>query len=130
MTGQRAGKSPGERRLFSSIRSGGIAVLIGVFWLQSVVLIIFVILIAGFGACIVCETTTGVILSADVTSTPGPGNRTVPEDLAEKAAYLLLEEICRGGCIDSSFQSIACVYMVLQAKDLSQCLFGPLSPYT
>lgn len=76
------------------------------------------------------ESTSGVFLTSDVVSTPGYGNKTVPEELAEKSAFLLLEEICRGGCVDSSFQSLACLYMALQGKDLSQCIFGPLSPYT
>ncbi|XP_065203300.1 RNA 3'-terminal phosphate cyclase-like protein [Planococcus citri] len=84
----------------------------------------------GFGACLYSETTSGVFMTSDVVSTPGQGVKTVPEELAEKGAFLLLEEICRGGCIDSSFQSLACTYMALQAKDLSQYLFGPLSPYT
>lgn len=78
----------------------------------------------------VSESTTGVFLTSDVVSTPGKGNKTVPEDLAEKAAFVMLEEICRGGCFDSKFQSLVCLYMALQSKDLSQCLLGPLSPYT
>ena len=69
-------------------------------------------------------------MTSDVVSTPGQGMKTVPEELAEKGAFLLLEEISRGGCVDSSFQALVCTYMALQAKDLSQYLFGPLSPYT
>lgn len=94
------------------------------FWMYKFLFLI------GFGACIVAESTTGVFLTSDVVSTPGQGNKTVPEDLAEKSAFMMLEEICRGGCFDSKFQSLVCLYMVLQAKDLSQCLLGPLSPYT
>ncbi len=86
--------------------------------------------ISGFGACIVTESTTGVFLTSDIVSTPGSGVKTVPEDLSEKVAFSLLEEICRGGCVDASFQTLACLYMALQAKDLSQFLMGPLSPYT
>lgn len=84
----------------------------------------------GFGACIHTESTSGVVLTSDVVSTPGKGMKTVPEELAQKCAYLLLEEIYRGGCVDSSFQCLACTYMALQAKDVSKYLFGPLSPYT
>jgi len=84
----------------------------------------------GFGACLVAETTTGVFLTSDVMSTPTPGVRTIPEDVGEMAAFNLLEEIFRGGCVDSTFQSLACLYMALRSNDVSRCLFGPLSPYT
>ncbi|KAL1457397.1 hypothetical protein WDU94_007634 [Cyamophila willieti] len=84
----------------------------------------------GFGGSIYSESTTGVVLTADAVSPPPPVTRAVPEQLGEELAYSLLEEISRGGMADSSFQSLACLYMALHQKDVSQLLVGPLSPYT
>lgn len=84
----------------------------------------------GFGANIVASTTTGVILTADSVSLPFTGQRTIAEEVAENVACAMLEEIWRGGCIDSSFQSIVLLYMALRQKDVSHVLLGPLSPYT
>lgn len=119
VVGQRGGKSPGNLNVLCIDEN-----------MYNSFIPIGDIFILGFGACIVAESTTGVFLTSDVVSTPGHGVKTVAEDLGEKAAFLLLEEICRGGCIDSSFQCLVCLYMALQSKDLSQCLLGPLSPYT
>jgi len=84
----------------------------------------------GFGANIVASTTTGIVLTADSVSLPFISQRTTAEDVAENVACVMLEEIWRGGCIDSSFQSIALLYMALRQKDVSHLLLGPLSPYT
>lgn len=84
----------------------------------------------GFGANIVALTTTGVALTADSATLPFTGQRTTAEDVAENVASAMLEEIWRGGCVDSSFQSIAFLYMALRQKDVSHVLLGPLSPYT
>jgi len=84
----------------------------------------------GFGANIVASTTTGLILTADSVSLPFTGQRTTAEEVAENVAYAMLEEIWRGGCIDSSFQSIVLLYMALRQKDVSHIVLGPLSPYT
>lgn len=85
----------------------------------------------GFGVCLSAETTTGVFFTCDNHSvTPGPGvEPSIPEDIGTLAANLLLEEIYRGGCISSSFQSLAALWMILTQKDVSKFLSGPLSPY-
>jgi hypothetical protein len=54
----------------------------------------------------------------------------VPEDVALKATHNLLEEIYRGGCVDSSNQYLAFVFMVLNQKDVSRVLSGILSPFS
>ncbi|KAK9502537.1 hypothetical protein O3M35_011302 [Rhynocoris fuscipes] len=82
----------------------------------------------GFGGSLVAETTTGCKFTSDKVSLPA--TRQIPEDLGKDAAWLLLEEISRGGVVDSSFQTLACVYMAFTTKDVSQCVMGPLSPYT
>lgn len=57
----------------------------------------------GFGLVLTAQTTTGAVLSAEVTSNPAGGGAeggveggpTVPEELAREGAHALLEEIFR-----------------------------------
>lgn len=75
---------------------------------------------------------SGTFLSAEAVSNP-QGEKQVPsvaEELGERAALLLLEEIYRGGCVDSSNQHLVLLLMALGPKDVSRVLLGPLSPYT
>ncbi len=86
----------------------------------------------GFGLVLTAETTNGTFLSAEVVSKPtGKGsNPTVPEDLALEGAKHLLEEIYRGGCVDSNIQTLALLMMCLGPRDVSKIVTGPLSNYT
>ncbi|KAM9794074.1 RNA 3'-terminal phosphate cyclase-like protein isoform X2 [Syngnathus typhle] len=85
----------------------------------------------GFGLTLVAETLEGCFLSAEMCSTPqGQGEPVLPEDLGRNCAKLLLEEVYRGGCVDSSNQSLALLLMTLGQQDVSKLLLGPLSPYT
>nr|CAG4643199.1 EOG090X05X4 [Ilyocryptus agilis] len=87
----------------------------------------------GFGITLTAETVNGAFLSAETASNPQGDKQTVPsvaEDLGEQAAYLLLEEIYRGGCVDSSNQHLVLLLMTLGPTDVSRVLLGPLSPYT
>ncbi|XP_056147204.1 RNA 3'-terminal phosphate cyclase-like protein [Lampris incognitus] len=85
----------------------------------------------GFGLTLVAETLQGCFLSAEMSSTPkGQGDPVLPEDLGRNCAKLLLEEIYRGGCVDSTNQSLALLLMILGPQDVSKVLLGPLSPYT
>ncbi|KAG7223891.1 hypothetical protein INR49_015147 [Caranx melampygus] len=85
----------------------------------------------GFGLVLVAETLNGSFLSAEMSSTPqGQGDPVLPEDVGRNCAKLLLEEIHRGGCVDSSNQSLALLLMTLGQQDVSKVLLGPLSPYT
>jgi RNA 3'-terminal phosphate cyclase-like protein len=54
----------------------------------------------------------------------------LPEDLGKRSATLLLHEIYRGGCIDTSCQSFALLMMCLTPEDVSRIRLGPLSQYT
>ena len=66
----------------------------------------------GFGLSLTAETTTGATLTAEYCNGHvGGGSRAVPEDVAEKAAHLLMEEIFRGGCADSLSQSLTVILM-------------------
>lgn len=86
----------------------------------------------GFGINLVAETTEGVIFSAECVSNVKEegGEPSVPEDLGKEAAHKLLDEIYRGGCVDSSFQWLAALFMALGQKNVSKFLTGPLSQYT
>uniref|UniRef100_A0A8C5KTE4 RNA 3'-terminal phosphate cyclase-like protein n=1 Tax=Jaculus jaculus TaxID=51337 RepID=A0A8C5KTE4_JACJA len=71
----------------------------------------------GFGLPLVAESTNGTFLSAELASSPqGQG----AADLGRNCAQLLLEEIYRAGCVDSTNQS---------PQDVSKLLLGPLPPY-
>lgn len=53
---------------------------------------------------------------------PGPGiENTVPEDLGKECALGLLDEIYRGGTVDSAFQWLVILWMALGQKDVSTC---------
>ncbi|XP_077201054.1 RNA 3'-terminal phosphate cyclase-like protein [Paroedura picta] len=85
----------------------------------------------GFGLSLVAETTNGAFLSAELASNPqGDGVAVLPEDLGTNCAKLLLEEIYRGGCVDSTNQSLVLLLMTLGQQDVSKVLLGTLSPYT
>lgn len=86
----------------------------------------------GFGLTLVAETTAGAFLSAEAVSRPSGSSdgSNVPEDIAELAVHNLLEEIYRGGYVDSLNQSMACLFLALGDADVSKLKTGPLSPYT
>lgn len=85
----------------------------------------------GFGLTLVAETLDGCFLGAEMASTPqGQGDPVLPEDLGKSCAKRLLEEVHRGGCVDSTNQSLALILMTLGQQDVSKVLLGPLSPYT
>ena len=54
----------------------------------------------------------------------------LPEDLGKRGAYMLLEEIRRGGCIDTASQSLAFLWMALTPEDVSRIRVGTLSQYS
>ncbi|KAL1766365.1 RNA 3' [Sigmodon hispidus] len=84
----------------------------------------------GFGLSLVAETTNGTFLSAELSSNPqGQGAAVLPEDFSRNCAKLMLEEICRCGCVDSTNQSLVVLLMTLGQQDVSKALLGPLSPY-
>ncbi|KAK3594583.1 hypothetical protein CHS0354_006272 [Potamilus streckersoni] len=86
----------------------------------------------GFGLTLVAETTNGAFLAAEAVSNPKGSEKgpSVPEDLGKEAACQLMEEIYRGGCVDSNSQSTVAVLMVLGQQDVSKVQLGQLSPYT
>ncbi|XP_061182618.1 RNA 3'-terminal phosphate cyclase-like protein [Saccostrea echinata] len=86
----------------------------------------------GFGLTLVAETTNGVFLCAETSSNPKGSEKgpSVPEDIGKEAAKLLLEEIYKGGCVDSTNQSMTALFMVLGQQNVSKVQTGSLTPYT
>ncbi len=90
-----------------------------------------------FGLTLVAETINGTFLCGEACSLSrnllSGSNRqdpSVPEDIALLATKNLLEEINRGGCLDSSCQHLAFLFMVLNQRDISRILSGILSPFS
>jgi len=91
----------------------------------------------GLNACLVAESTEGTVLAADTSlysgNVDGEGvdrRAAVPENLGIEAAASLLEEVRKGGCIDTGAQSIAFLLMCLGPEDVSRIRVGTLSQYT
>lgn len=86
----------------------------------------------GFGIVLVAETTNGMFYTGEALSNPSNSGKgvSIPEDIGREAAYALLHEIYRGGCVDSVNQGLACLFMAMGQPDLSKIEFGPLSPFT
>ncbi|XP_016949165.1 probable RNA 3'-terminal phosphate cyclase-like protein [Drosophila biarmipes] len=86
----------------------------------------------GYGICLIAETTDGVCFAADCSSNTREESDTpsIPEDLGKEVAMRLLDEIYRGGCVDSSYQWLAALYIALGQKHVSKFLTGALSTYT
>lgn len=48
----------------------------------------------------------------------------MPEDIGEEVAHRLIDEIYRGGCVDSTAQSLVALWMALGPKDISKFITG------
>mmetsp|Transcript_28992 Transcript_28992/g.81666 ORF Transcript_28992/g.81666 Transcript_28992/m.81666 type:complete len:371 (+) Transcript_28992:225-1337(+) len=92
----------------------------------------------GYGVMLVAETTTGCLLSSEYTiaaarqvlQDEGNGDGEVSaEDVGRRAAQLLLEEVAKGGVVDSSHQGIILALCALGPAELSSVRLGPLTPY-
>ena len=81
---------------------------------------------AGYSLQLVAETTTGVLLSAEFTA-GGPAAAStgeMPEDVGTMGAQLLLEEIRRGGVVDSQHQPVVLMLMAMGPEDVCKVRFG------
>jgi len=81
---------------------------------------------SGYGVTLVAESTTGVVVSTEMTAQQGM----LPEDVGQLASRRLLEEISRGGHVDTFHQPLVLLLMALCPEDVSRCRLGQLSPYT
>ncbi|XP_038220779.1 probable RNA 3'-terminal phosphate cyclase-like protein [Zerene cesonia] len=85
----------------------------------------------GFGISLVAETNDKTFYCAEAKSVEaGTRSSTLPEDLGKECAMRLLDEIHRGGAVDSSLQWLLALWMALGQKDVSEAVVGPLSEYT
>ncbi len=90
----------------------------------------------GYGLTLVAETNSGLTLCAE-RCTGGIGEQRggasaapeVPEDLGQACAKLLLEEVSRGGVVDSSFQGALLLLCAVGQDTLHQVRLGPLTPH-
>jgi RNA 3'-terminal phosphate cyclase len=81
----------------------------------------------GYGLCLVAETSTGVIFTAERNSPETPTEGTTPEDVAEQCAQALLMEIAHGGCIDSfvaPLVTICCAALNGSKGDVGRVVLG------
>lgn len=77
----------------------------------------------GYGASLIAETTTGVLISSD--SIYQKYEKVLPEDLGTKAAMLLLDEIFFEATIDTCLQGTALLLMAISSsKDHSRIKIG------
>eukprot|EP00798_Chlamydomonas_sp_ICE-L_P023245 gene23245-30469_t len=91
----------------------------------------------GYGVTLVAETTSGCLISAEACATqggmiPDGGGEeaeplVVPEDIGKAASQLLLEEIQRGGVVDSSHQGLLLLMCALGPEEVQQVRMGPLT---
>ncbi len=109
----------------------------------------------GYALTLVAETTTGALLSAECAFEPKPKedehNASVrhmrlqpieqrlaaenfhfqtPEDLGTTVARMLLTEIEKGGCVDSTCQWLAALFAAIGPEDVGKIRVGPLTEYT
>mmetsp|Transcript_12648 Transcript_12648/g.32515 ORF Transcript_12648/g.32515 Transcript_12648/m.32515 type:complete len:371 (+) Transcript_12648:191-1303(+) len=92
----------------------------------------------GYGVTLVAETTSGCLLSAELTVQEGrrlaaegggEGGDVVAEDIGCKAAQLLLEEVAKGGVVDSCHQGLLLTLCALGPAEVSSVRLGPLTPH-
>eukprot|EP00559_Dactyliosolen_fragilissimus_P002118 CAMPEP_0184872218 /NCGR_PEP_ID=MMETSP0580-20130426/41158_1 /TAXON_ID=1118495 /ORGANISM="Dactyliosolen fragilissimus" /LENGTH=537 /DNA_ID=CAMNT_0027374975 /DNA_START=10 /DNA_END=1623 /DNA_ORIENTATION=+ len=77
------------------------------------------------------DTTTTATTGRQKNSSPSFTSKALlPEDLGKEAAARLLHEIQKGGCVDSSAQSLALLLMCLCPEDVSRIRTGILTMYT
>ncbi len=71
---------------------------------------------------------TGEGAAAAAAAGGAPPPPPLPEELGRAAAGLLLDEIERGGCVDSRAQPLVLLLMALGPEDVSRVRLGQLSP--
>lgn len=81
---------------------------------------------AGYGVTLLAETTEHYNYCAEMMGIEGQ----LPEDLGMACSELLLEEIARGGCVDSIHQPLAVLLMAFSPEDVSKISTGPLTTTT
>jgi len=81
----------------------------------------------GYGICLVAETASGALYTAERVSPETPTEESTPEDIAEQCAQALLNEIAQGGCIDSfaaPLVTICCTALSGSKGDVGRVMLG------
>ena len=85
----------------------------------------------GYGMCLVAETTSGALLATDTFSSAEGGTRPdPPEDIGRDCGHFLLEEIFRGGCVDTRNQSLVLLLMAMGSEGVSRVVMADLTDYS
>lgn len=80
---------------------------------------------SGFGVLLVAETTAKqCVISQEAIARP----RESPEDLGQRCAHLLLDQVLEGGCVDCHHQMMVLLMMALTPDDVSVAKLGALTP--
>ena len=80
----------------------------------------------GYGITLLAETVNHYNYCAEMMGVNG----SLAEELGTACSELLLEEIARGGCIDSIHQPLAVLLMAFSPEDVSKIRTGPLTTTT
>ncbi len=87
----------------------------------------------GYGLLLVGETTTGRMIGAEVVGgvegVDGHGEQRVPEDVGKEGACVLLEEVSKGGVVDSGHQGLLLLLCAVGPEEINEVRLGPLTPY-
>ncbi|WPT10808.1 Putative RNA 3'-terminal phosphate cyclase-like protein [Picochlorum sp. SENEW3] len=86
----------------------------------------------GYGVLLVAETNSGRMLGAEV-AMAGDMQRDdqfIPEDVGKRASYMLLEEVSKGGVVDTSHQALILLMCAFGPEEINEVRLGPLTPYT
>ena len=85
----------------------------------------------GLGICLAAESTEGVVICVECSLDPNKARgEDLPEDLGTRGSALLLDEIRKGGCIDTSAQTFALLMMCLGPEDVARIRIGSLSRHS
>lgn len=80
--------------------------------------------ISGYGVLLVAETTSKLcVISQEATAGPCES----PEEVGQRAAELLMDQIFAGGCVDAHHQLLVMLLMALGPDDISTVRFGELT---
>jgi len=90
---------------------------------------------SGYSLSLLTVSTTGAIHSGSFVSQPQGSKdfdveKNTPENVANKAVKILLENLSLGGCIDRSHQSMVLLLMACGPEDVGRVLLGRLTKHS
>ncbi len=82
--------------------------------LYLICLLFLLLPLPGFAVMLTAETTTGCVLGAEAAAEAAA----LPEDVAQAAAGLMLDEVAEGGCLDSGHQVLCLDLAVFGSREV------------